>query len=428
MVNRSVYIVFFVLGVMALSLTVFLNAKPSVISYERVDIEVATAVGSEEGEEDGQGNGDAVDGDGDIEEEEDIFTPLRMEVPDTVRSVYMTSCYAATPSLRSALVDLIERTELNSVVIDIKDYTGMVSFRSEHEDFAEAYSTHCPVRDMREFVYDLNERGIYVIGRITVFQDKYLANRRPDLAVLKESDGSVWQDNKGISFTDPSAKEVWDYHIRLSKESYELGFDELNFDYIRFPSDGPMRDIYFPHSKDRNKNDVMEDFFYYLHDELKDVGVVTSADLFGLTTSANEGLGIGQVWEKALPYFDYLSPMVYPSHYPHGFKGLGNPNHHPYEVVKWSMDDAVEKTISSTTTVKTIGSERVGTSTPAVYTKEVFDTSVIRPWLQDFRYGGPYTAEDIRAQIRAVYDAGLDSWMLWDPSNRYTPGALEPAQ
>ncbi len=360
-------------------------------------------------------------------EEDDKFKPLHLDVPDQVRSIYITSCYAGTPSLRNGIVDLIEKTELNSVVIDIKDYTGMISFKSEHSDLAEAYATHCPVRDMREFVHELNKKDIYVIGRITVFQDNYLTDKRPDLAVLRESDKEVWEDYKGISFTDPGAKEVWDYHIKLSKESYELGFDEINFDYIRFPSDGPMRDIYFPHSKNRNKADVMEDFFYYLHNELKDVGVVTSADLFGLTTSANDDLGIGQVWERALPYFDYMSPMIYPSHYPYGFKGLGNPNHSPYEVVKWSLDDAIERTVATTTLVETIGSERIGTSTPAIYTKESFDIDVIRPWLQDFRYGGTYGVDEIRKQIQAVYDAGLDSWMLWDPSNRYTPEALEPA-
>lgn len=426
--SRSIYVLFGVLGVTSLSLVMFFTVEPSVFSYDTEDGGSENETVSTESEV-GRTSGDEADDEGGIEEavEEEVFVPLRLDTPDAVRSVYMTSCYAGTPSLRNAMVDLIERTELNSVVIDIKDYTGMVSFRAEDVDLAEAYATHCPVRDMREFVYDLNQRGIYVIGRITVFQDKNLANKRPDLAVLRESDRAVWLDNKGISFTDPSAEEVWDYHVRLSKESYNLGFDELNFDYIRFPSDGPMRDIHFPHSKERDKADVMEDFFNYLHNELKDIGVVTSADLFGLTTSANDDLGIGQVWEKALPYFDYLSPMVYPSHYMYGFKGLGNPNHHPYEVVKWSMNDAIERTVSATSTIKTIGAERIGTSTPAIYTKEVFDKSVIRPWLQDFRYGGPYTAEDVRLQIDAVYDAGLDSWMLWDPTNRYTPEALRSA-
>ncbi len=360
--------------------------------------------------------------------EEEKFIPIRLDIPESLRAVYMTSCVAGTPSLRNRMVQLIEETELNAIIIDIKDFTGMISFRAEDPDLAEAYATHCPVWDMRDFVYSLNEKGIFVIGRVTVFQDKFLAKKRPDLAVQKESDGGIWKDNKGIHFTDPGAKEVWDYHVRLTRESYDLGFDEINFDYIRFPSDGPMSDTYFPVSEGRNKSEVMEEFFAYLHNELRDLGVVTSADLFGMTTSSTNDLGIGQIWEKALPYFDYLSPMVYPSHYPHGFKGLGNPNHSPYEIVNWSLVDAVRRTVATSTPIKTLNGQLIsGTSTPAVYSKESYDPSVVRPWLQDFNYGGTYGPAEVRAQIKATYDAGLDSWMLWDPSNRYTREALDPA-
>ncbi len=423
---KPALIILFTLVILPASV-LFLRTEPFVFEYEN-DIPDRDNEDHREVEVEDIGSGSEEELIGEDEELPEMFIPIRVETPDAVKAVYMTSCYVGTPSLRSGLVGLIERTELNSIVIDIKDYTGMIAFKSEYPDLSEAYATHCPVRDMREFIYELNEKGVYVIGRITVFQDNYLAGTRTDLAVLRESDKGIWRDNKGISFTDPSAKEVWEYHIRLSKEAYELGFDELNFDYIRFPSDGPMGDIYLPHSKDREKADVLEDFFYHLHEELKDTGVVTSADLFGMTTSAFNDLGIGQVWEKALPYFDFICPMLYPSHYPVGFKGLGNPNEYPYQIVKWSLDDAIDRTLATTTVFKTIGAERVGTTTPAIYTKGVFDRSKIRPWVQDFRYGGPYTAEDVRLQIQAVYSAGLDSWMLWDPSNRYTPGALEPAR
>ncbi len=362
--------------------------------------------------------------------EKDKFTPLRIEIPDSVKAVYMTSCIAGTPSLREKMVQLIEETELNSIVIDIKDFTGMISFLSEDSELSDAYATHCPVKDMKEFVHSLNKKDIFVIGRVTVFQDSFLAKKKPEFAVKRESDDAIWKDNKGIHFTDPGAKEVWDYHIRLAKESYNIGFDEINFDYIRFPSDGPMSDIYFPVSEEREKSEVLEEFFSYLYEELKDVGVITSADLFGMTTSSINDLGIGQIWEKALPYFDYLSPMVYPSHYPHGFKGLGNPNHYPYEIVKWSLDDAIERTVATSTVIQTMGSEMITNTDPdttSLYSKKSYDPSVIRPWIQDFRYGGTYGPDEVRTQIQAVYDSGLDSWMLWDPANRYTPAALEPA-
>ncbi len=397
--------------------------------YDRVFDEDGEDNGSDPGSETG---GEVRSGDEENvvegESEDDTYTPIHVETPEAVKAIYMTSCVAGTPSLRGPMVELIEDTELNSLVLDIKDFTGMIAFRAEDDDLEAAYATHCPVTDMREFVRDLNERGIYVIGRITVFQDVYLGEKRPDLAVRTESTGDVWEDNKGIHFTDPGAEEVWEYHMRLTRESYELGFDEINFDYIRYPSDGPVDDIYFPHSDGEIKADVLEEFFIFLEREARDIGVVTSADLFGMTTSTNNDLGIGQIWEKALPYFDYIAPMVYPSHYPYGFKGLGNPNEYPYEVVKWSLEDAIKRTVAATTTVPTQGAERIGTTTPAIYTKDVFEPERIRPWIQDFRYGGPYGAEEIRAQMRAVYDAGLTSWMLWDPANRYTPAALEPAE
>jgi len=151
---------------------------------------------------------------------------------------------------------------------------------------------------------------------------------------------------------------------------------------------------------------------------------VLSADLFGMTTTNIDDLNIGQVLERALPYFDYIAPMVYPSHYPTGFYGWKNPNNYPYEVVHVSMLRAVERARATTTSIQAADFTRIGTSTPAQYAKPVFPPDVFRPWLQDFDYGGDYGPEEVRAQIQATYDAGIDSWMLWSPSNRYTRGAL----
>ena len=339
-----------------------------------------------------------------------------LKTPNPVRAVYMTSCVAGTPSLRNRLVKLVEETELNSVVIDIKDYSGNIAFQSDTPLLKDALGITCKVGDMKEFIESLHEKGIYVIGRITVFQDPFFAKKRPDLAVQKESDKTVWKDYKKISFIDGGALEYWDYVITLSKESYEIGFDELNFDYVRFPSDGNMRDIYYPLSESRiiadphfGKAQILKEFFAYLHLALKDPTVyknnppVLSVDLFGMTTTNTDDLNIGQVIEFAEPYFDYIAPMVYPSHYPKGFNGYQNVNAYPYEIVKFSMDRGVLRLLAAS-------------STP----------SKIRPWLQDFNYPVPYTADMVRAQIQAVYDAGLDSWMLWSSSNQYTRAALQP--
>ncbi len=349
-----------------------------------------------------------------------------LATPYPLKGIYMTSCVAATPTLRENLIKFIDETGLNAVVIDIKDFSGWISFMPEASQLKEAVSPRCLVSDMRELIEELHKKGIYVIGRVTVFQDPVLSNKRPDLAVKKASDGNVWKDFKGLSFTDPAAREVWDYHILISKEAYNLGFDELNYDYIRFPSDGPMKDISFPWSSSRNKAEVLEDFFEYLHFSMKETGAVLSIDLFGMTTinqmtAANkvDDLNIGQVWEIALPYFDYLAPMVYPSHYPEDFNGWPNPNSVPYEVVKFSLDKAVARTVAITTPIQTKGAKVLATTTPPIYTKESYSADKVRPWLQSFNYGGYYGPEKIKAQIQATYDAGLNSWVFWDPANKY---------
>jgi len=380
-----------------------------------------------------------------LEEKEKVDTRevvKHVPLPHAVKSIYMTSCVVGTPSFRNELVALAERTEINAIIIDIKDYSGTISFPPQHAELVPAWTAaKCGTRDMKEFIAALHEKNIYVMGRISVFQDPLHALARPDLAVKKASDGSVWKDGKGLSFIDVSAKDHWKYIIDLATESYNLGFDELNFDYVRFPSDGNMRDIAFTHTGTTPKPEALERFFAHLHTELskperfasvrhegmgREMAVpYLSADLFGMTTSNTDDLSIGQVLERALPYFDFIAPMVYPSHYPHGFMNLGNPNESPYQVVNYAMASAVSRAKASTTPVDGLKHERIGTSTPPLYKKPVYDIQKLRPWLQDFDYGGDYGPAEVRTQIQATYDAGLTSWMLWAPSNRYTEGALE---
>jgi hypothetical protein len=365
-----------------------------------------------------------------------------VKTPDAVKTIYMTSWVASTRDWRASLVKLIEETELNSIIIDIKDYTGRISFKVHDPLLVEIGSEEIRINDIEDFINLLHQKGIYVIGRITVFQDPYLATLHPEIFVKTETDkNKLWEDGNGIHYIDPGAKFAWDYIVALAKESYAVGFDELNFDYIRFPSDGNMRDIYFPVSEERVNTDieygkakVVRDFFAYLHKELthiREEGVITSADLFGMVTTNYDDLNVGQVMEYALPYFDYIAPMTYPSHYPRGFNGWQNPNKHVYGVIKYSMDRAVNRLAEQSTTISDLGDApipRVSTSSPQLYSKKVYSKEKLRPWLQDFDYGGDYDVEEVRAQIQAVYDAGLDSWMLWDPANKYTRGALLPAE
>jgi hypothetical protein len=362
-------------------------------------------------------------------------------LPDPMRSIYMTSCVLGTKGFREELVGLIDRTEINSVVIDIKDYSGTISFPPKNELLRPAWqAAKCGSVDTKEFIASLHEKGIYVIGRITVFQDPLRSAARPDLAVKKASDGSVWRDHKGLSFIDVSARDHWDYTVALAEEAYELGYDELNFDYVRFPSDGNMKDIAFTHTGNKTKPEALESFFDYLHAQLSDperfadkrhenTGRATttpylSVDIFGMTTTNTDDLSIGQVLERTLPYFDFVAPMVYPSHYPPGFMGLADPNDHVYKVVHHAMGSAVRRATATTTTVAGALHERIGTSTPPLYQKPVYSKDKLRPWIQDFDYGGDYGPYEVRAQIQAGYDAGLQSYMVWAPSNRYTEAAF----
>src|SRR3989338_7801551 len=262
------------------------------------------------------------------------------ETPDTVRAVYMTQCAVGTPSFRKDLVGLIDTTELNAVVIDIKDYTGRLAFTPADPSLKASVSDACGARDMEAFIKELHAKDIYVIGRITVFQDPYYTALHHDLAVKRLSNKEAnWKDHKGLSFIDVSAKPYWDYIVKIAKASYEIGFDELNFDYIRFPSDGDMKDTFYTWNPDIEKSEALERFYIYLHDQLSAEGgsparggqgasggkptngqwkPVMSVDLFGMVTTNYDDLNIGQVLVRAMPYFDFIDPMVYPSHYPTG--------------------------------------------------------------------------------------------------------------
>lgn len=342
------------------------------------------------------------------------FIVTHLSTPDSVKAIYMSQCVVGTRDFRDKLVKVADTTEINSIVIDIKDYSGMIGFDTNNPKLVDSVSDKCGASDIEQFIDLLHQKNIYVIGRVTVFQDPYMSKLHPELAVRKKSDGGVWKDKKGLSFIDVGARAHWEYIVELSKESYKKGFDEINFDYIRFPSDGDMEDAMYTLSQGKTKPQALEEFFKYLHDSLKSTGVVMSADLFGMVTTNRDDLNIGQVLERALPYFDYIAPMVYPSHYPPTFNGYPDPNDYPYEVVKYAMDGAVARAKAFDMSF--------GTSSP-MYTANSYKK--MRPWLQDFDYGGDYDIPEVKAQIKATYDAGLTSWMLWAPSNIYTVGALD---
>ncbi len=328
--------------------------------------------------------------------------PAHIPTPEPVKGIYMTSWVAGTKDWRNKLVEMIDETELNAIVIDVKDYTGRISFEVSDPVLKSIGAEEKRVSDIREFIEELHQKNIYVIARISVFQDAYLAKKRPDLAV-KRKDGKVWKDFKGIAWLNPASQEVWDYTVKIAKETEAVGFDELNFDYIRYPSDGNMKDIVLPFASGAaTKAESMKIFFAYLQKELQPLKIPLSADLFGMTTSNNDDLNIGQILEYAEPYFDYICPMIYPSHYPSTFQGYKNPASHPYEIILFALQKGSAKLL-------------IASSTPAK----------LRPWLQDFDLGATYDAEMVRKEKQAVYDSGLTSWLLWNAANKYTRGALD---
>ena len=353
-----------------------------------------------------------------------------LPTPKPLKGIYMSQCVAGTPSFRDSLVSFIDETELNAVVIDIRDYTGKISFPTDHPDLVGAVSDACGAKDMKEFIAKLHEKNIYVIGRITTFQNPYWTKIHPEQAVQRKG-GGVWKDYKGLAFVDVGAKPYWDNVVLLGKISYELGFDELNFDYIRYPSDGPMKEAVYSWEHGKKKPEMLEEFYAYITEKLRpadpsrsagrgQAGPVLSADLFGMTATNEDDLNIGQVLERTLPYFDAVYPMVYPSHYPSGFNGWKNVNEHPYDIVKFSMSRALSRTIATSTRVASLAHTAIASTSPQLYQKPIHAKEKMIPWLQSFDYPVPYTPAMVRGQIQATYDAGIDSWLFWDAANKYS--------
>jgi hypothetical protein len=329
----------------------------------------------------------------------------RFPRPLAVRALYVNAWAAGSTTRMRALMDIALRTEINAFVIDIKDATGFISHHTEvplaHEIGATA---DIRIADLRGLLNRLEEERVYPIARITIVQDAILARYRPELAVT-DTAGGVWMDSKGITWLNAFQRGVWEYHVAIAREVALMGFPEIQFDYVRFPDapDDDMARAVFGGSDGRSKATAIRELLGYARSQLDDLGVEFTVDVFGVTTSAERDVGIGQVWESVIDRVDVALPMVYPSHYWQGSFGYQVPNAFPYEVVLSALRDAQRRSA------------------------RVDGAGATRPWLQDFSLGQPpYTAAEVRAQIQATYDAGIDEWILWNPGSRYTEAALEP--
>ena len=317
---------------------------------------------------------------------------ISVPIPSEVKGVYTTGWIAGSTKFFPRLLKFIDETEVNSLVVDVKDDTGTLSYKSNLPLAVEIKADVKKISDMIGLMGTLRDHNIYPIARVVVFKDPHLAEARPDLAV-KNKNGGLWTDNKGLKWVDPHSREVWQYTLDVAEEAVALGFKEIQFDYVRFVSDGKISECVYPFANGLSKEDVIKEFLLYAKSRLDRYGVIISADTFGLTCSVDDDLGIGQKLEKIGSVVDVLSPMVYPSHYYKGTYGIANPDRAPYETIAQSMKDAQRKL-------------------EGIPVK-------LRPWLQDFNLGSEYGREELMAQIKALNDAGIKDWLFWNPSCRY---------
>ena len=391
--------------------------------------------------------------------------------PEILRAIYLTSWSAGQKATIDYLINLSKETDINAVVIDIKDYSGHIFYKTSSPLIQEYKSEKDRIKDINALIQRLHNNNIYVIARIVVFQDPVLAFSNPKLAIHDKSKASshnfpssttslaqnekffnststLWFNNTGSPWIDPSSREAWKYNLSLARDADQRGFDEINFDYVRFPSRGNLENTVFPFWKGKlSKHLVIKEFYKYLHQNL--VNTKISLDIFGMTTVSSNGLGIGQVLEDSFGYFDYVCPMVYPSHYSRGFLGHYNPADYPYEVIRYSMDNALNKllyfensVVSMTSSTSTATSSFIYSSSSSSSSSSSYSTLLsrsyqkishcrrtkLRPWLQYFDLGAVYDEKMIQLEIKAVKDAlknQFKGFMFWNPNNIYRKDVLE---
>jgi len=304
-------------------------------------------------------------------------------------------------------------TEINTLVIDVKDDNGLMTYKSDIAIVDQVGANqNVRIKDIKGLMELFNEYDIYPIARIVTFKDKNFASNRTDHAIQLKS-GGVWRDNKGVAWVNPYDKFVWNYNVAIAKEAVLNGFKEIQFDYIRFPDNAkkynPITD--FPGRDGRDKDEAIEDFLEYARQELESYKVNIAADVFGVITKSwdDEPEDIGQTWRKMAKSIDYMCPMIYPSHYSTGWYGYEVPDQHPYGVLSAALKEAIERNAS------------------------LENPPVIRPWIQGFTASWikgyiKYNPKEVRLQILAGKELGINEYLVWNASNVYDPLAYFPIE
>jgi hypothetical protein len=314
-----------------------------------------------------------------------------------VRGLYVNRFAAQSPRRMRRLLEIADSTEINAFVIDMKDEFGLNYQSDKPLHRRNAGSGRGVVRDVRALVDSVKAHGLLPIARIVAFKDPVAAAANPSWTIRRQ-DGSVWIDKEGHTWVNAHNREVWEYNLSVAEELVQLGFDEIQWDYIRFPEPYPSlpRQV-FPGATTSNP-DALAAFLRLAGERLSRHGVRNTADIFGLVTTVRGPLEVGQHWERLSPVTDVLLPMVYPSHYPRGAFGIARPNAEPYAVVNRAIVSARER------------DEKLG----------ITKAEHVRPWIQAFSIGKPdYGPDQIVAQKKAVYDAGYGGWVLWHPGSLY---------
>ncbi len=330
-----------------------------------------------------------------------------------VKGIYVSAYVAGTGDMIDRIIEQMDQTELNAMVIDVKDDQGRITFAMDSPTVNEIGASKVFINDMPALIQKLKDHNIYPIARVVAFRDPYLAEQKPEWS-LHEADGSIYRDSKGLAWVNPYRREVWDYLVEVGKKAGEIGFSEIQFDYIRFAVDRTMKNVVFDQedTQGRSKEEAITEFIGYAYDQLAREGLMVSADVFGtIIRSGEDAQAVGQEYGEMARHLDYLCPMIYPSHYGDGNFGIEHPDMQPYDTILNALK----------------GSKAVLAEAKAE--NENGRQAIVRPWLQDFTASYlknyiDYGDEQVRAQIQAVYDAGYDEWLLWDAGVSYHYGGL----
>ena len=341
-------------------------------------------------------------------------TPKRVARPDSMRALYVNAWAAGSRSRMAELLRIADATEINAFIVDIKESDTFLTYDSTAIPLAKEIGAdqRPATKWMPALVDSMTAHGIYSVARIVVFKDRMLAEKKPDFAI-RNTAGGLWRDKKGGAWVNPYDRRVWDYNVAIAKEALDMGFSELQWDYVRFPdvTDRMRTTMSYPGAGTTSRQENIRDFILYSKQQLASYQVPVTADVFGLVTHAEGDVDIGQHWETVIAAADAVLPMVYPSHYSTGHYGFVKPHAVPYQLIRVALTDAVQRTTFLRDSAKVTVGE-------------------IRPWLEAMSIRGmSYGSAEVRAQIQATYDAGLKSWALWNPGSKYAEfeGALRPA-